>query len=142
MTWHPWKVGSSVETSVSRSSLIHAPESVPMGVVERGGVGRAEIVVANSGDSLVVIDHIESSCECLTIEPRSIRLGPGESSVLRVVFDSSRELDFVGELGIEVTAREASGTISFRTMVDVEVESPRTGGLDTVRTHAREGVTR
>ena len=126
----PWRsTGRGVDSGFATGSSIQVPASVAIGVVEPGCVGRAEIVIANPGGSAVAVERIESSCECLSVDPPSLRLGPGESRVLRVVFDSSREPDFVGELGIDVTARVASGTISFRTMVDVEVESPRTDGV-------------
>ena len=45
------------------------------------------------------------SCECLTIEPMSIDLPPGEPTYIRLVFDPTKESDsVVGALRISVEA--------------------------------------
>ncbi len=136
--WSWGSTGRGVEAGFASESSIQAPASVAIGAVEPGRVGRAEIVIANPGAKAVVVERIESSCECLTVDPPALRLGPGESSVLRVVFDSSREADFRGELGVEVTGR-AGDRVVFRTVVELEVKTPASVSAATARSLAWGG---
>lgn len=139
--WSWGSTGRGVEAGFASELLIQAPASVAIGTVEPGRVGGAEIVIANRGATAVVVERIESSCECLTVDPLSLRLGAGKSGVLRVVFDSSQEADFRGELGVELTGRAAGG-VAFRTVVNVYVKSPVPTGTGLARPHPGEGQAR
>ncbi len=75
----------------------------------------------NRGSRPILVQRIETSCPCLTIEPRSLTVGSGEKQVLGLAFDPSGDLDFRGGLAIEVTGF-AGGAVAFQTLVKLEVE--------------------
>jgi hypothetical protein len=95
---------------------------VSLGVVGIGQEARADLTLANPGSQALTIERVETSCSCLTIAPRSIRIAPGESKTLSLEFDPSEEPDFRGGLSIDVTGFAAGG-VAFHTRAKLEVRT-------------------
>ncbi len=78
--------------------------------------------VRSTHDETVTIDRIETSCLCIDVGGVPIRLGPDESTELKVTFSPSDESDFEGRLSVRVTGYLADGGIGFQTTVNIEVD--------------------
>ena len=107
-----------------------------LGVVTNRQKVRADITLINHGLQELSIDRIQTSCPCLATTPGSIRILPGESTVLAVEFDPSAEPNFHGELSVEVVGYEAHNKIAFRTHVNLEVRRNAADERDAPRLEA------
>jgi hypothetical protein len=106
--------------SASRSfPLAINPDPVSLGVLNAGQAARAMITLRNPGPQPVSVERIETGCSCLRVGPAPIRLGPGESAALTVAFDPSHDPDFRGMLSIDVDGHDATGSLVFRTCVNL-----------------------
>lgn len=101
-------------------SLALSPERLSLGVIAAGQKAQATLGVTNLTQQPVVADRIETSCPCLKVTPSSIRLAPGETTMLTIDFDSSSEPEFRGELGVDVTGY-VDGSVVFRTQTSLRV---------------------
>jgi Protein of unknown function (DUF1573) len=97
-----------------------APDPISLGSVTSGQRAKAEFTLVNRGSGAIQVGSIATSCPCLRVRPRSVRLEPGEARVLTAEFDGSEEPDFQGGLAISVTGY-AGGAEAFHTVVEVEV---------------------
>ncbi len=59
------------------------------GEVKAGTDVEYRFIVANSGDAMLTINKVITSCGCTAAEPEKKELKPGESTVVNVVFNTS-----------------------------------------------------
>ncbi len=85
------------------------PESFVAETVRCGEQMRAEVLVKNRRPQSCSIVAWRSSCDCLSIEPTRLALGPIEAARLTCDLDFSDDPDFVGDLGIQVEGLDATG---------------------------------
>lgn len=78
------------------------PESFFVESVRCGEQMKAEVVVKNPRAKRCAVAAWRSSCDCLSIEPARLALGPTEVARLTCLLDFSSEPDFAGDLGIQV----------------------------------------
>jgi hypothetical protein len=70
------------------------------------------VKIGNFSDAAVSVDRWSVSCECLSVEPRAVALGPAESTYVRLRFDPTKENgNFVGDLKIIVTGLAGQGHV-------------------------------
>jgi hypothetical protein len=81
-----------------------AVQSIDLGTVRQGQRVRRAIIVENRTLAPVIIDRFEASCECLTLSGLPLTIPAGNEGGLEVAADESRESEFHGALGVEVTA--------------------------------------
>lgn len=64
---------------------------------------RRAVEIRNSSGAAIRISHWSVSCECLAVEPATLRVPPGESREIRLTFDPSSEAQgFTGGLLMDV----------------------------------------
>jgi len=61
---------------------------VNFGVVRAGVVLTREIKISNTGKKDLTIRHAQSNCSCLTIEPGSRVLKPGQETTMKITLDT------------------------------------------------------
>jgi hypothetical protein len=130
---YTWQVRKNAGPSGAQLSLdpTQAAE-VSMGIVFAGNFARAKLTVCNPGDAALTISTIESSCPCISLNPIPVRVEPGKSSWLEVVFDSNADPDFLGGLAVLVTGREANGAIVMRATIKLDVRRAAADRTETV----------
>ena len=61
---------------------------IELGQVVNGQLRTFEVALLNAGDGELVIEAVSTSCGCTSAQAVPTTLGPGESGVLQVTFDS------------------------------------------------------
>lgn len=59
-----------------------------LGDVPNGEIATRDVVVRNTGDAILVVDALSTSCGCTTATLEPMQIGPGESGTLHIAFDS------------------------------------------------------
>lgn len=95
--------------------------AVPLGVIRPGQSAKATATIRNPRSASMIVDRIETSCECVRVTPQSLRVEPGRSADLTILFDPNDAPDFRGELAVDVVGKGPSGQTIFQTTVSVEV---------------------
>ena len=62
------------------------------GTIVEGAIVSHEFFITNEGVSDLEIRHVGASCGCTVAKPEDEKLEPGESTVLKVTFDSARKV--------------------------------------------------
>ena len=74
----------------ARAARIFFPENKhDFGDVKQGDVANTEFTFTNKGKSELIIYQVKTSCGCTTTELAKNKLKPGESTVLKVAFNSA-----------------------------------------------------
>jgi len=81
-----WSFLSFGQVSVSPSTTIK------LGEIVEGTVASAVFKLTNTSPGKIKIDHIQAACGCTTAEPSKKELAPGETSEIKVIFDSKNRL--------------------------------------------------
>ncbi|CAN0426499.1 unnamed protein product [Phaeothamnion confervicola] len=106
----------------SERELIVNPDPIPLGKLPPGRGARAAAKLFNPSSESLVVERVETSCPCVRSTTRlPLRINPGETEILDVEFDPSKEPGFRGGLGVDVVGTDAIGTGVFYCRVDVEV---------------------
>ena len=100
--------------------ILACAERVSLGVVRRDRTSRVTLLLKNQSARPLAVERIETSCPCVTVGPKVVRLAPGRVVKLTAVLDPSEEPDFRGPLSVSVVGR-GGGRCLFRTWVDAEV---------------------
>ncbi len=59
-----------------------------LGDVPNGQIATRDVVVRNTGDGILVVDALSTSCGCTTATLEPMQIAPGESGMLHIEFDS------------------------------------------------------
>ncbi len=100
------------------------PESFVVAKVRRGERLRAEVLGKNRRPQSCSVVAWRSSCDCLSIQPTRLALGPAEAARLTCVLDFSDAPDFVGDLGIQVEGLDIAQNVVLPFEVRVSVRQP------------------
>lgn len=68
--------------------LVLDQEETDIGEIVNGEVRTLEIPIQNEGNAPLVIEAVTTSCGCTTAEVEPSTIGPGETGVLLISFDS------------------------------------------------------
>lgn len=63
-------------------------QAVDLGDVPNGTIAGRDVAVRNSGDSMLVVETISTSCGCTTATLEPMQLAPGESGTLHIEYDA------------------------------------------------------
>jgi hypothetical protein len=78
--------------------------NLALGDMPNGQIAERAVAVRNDGDAPLVVDTVTTSCGCTTAALEPMTIAPGESGVLRIVFDSGAHgPDLRGPILREVT---------------------------------------
>ena len=99
-------------------------ESFAVPAVRRGQRLRAEISLRNRRPRHCSVVAWRTSCDCLSIEPATLALGPAEETQLTCVLDFSDEPDFAGDLAIKVEGLDVARNVVLAFEVRVSVLQP------------------
>jgi hypothetical protein len=72
--------------------LVLQQNSYDFGDIKQGEVVSHDFVLSNSGGDLLTISNVTASCGCTAAAPEKKELAPGESTNLKVTFNSARRL--------------------------------------------------
>src|SRR6266478_4350329 len=98
-------IGDTPAISSSKATLPVLPaSSTDFGYVRSSSGPVSRIVqIRNSSNAIVHISRWVVSCDCLTVLPASIDVGPKKSTYVELVYDASKEgNEFVGTLRMSV----------------------------------------
>jgi hypothetical protein len=136
-----WSIAASNTRSsvpIDSTTITMSPSSLSLGTVAPGQSASSRITLRNRTGNSLSLQRIESSCPCVRITPGSVRLEPGQTASLLVLFDPTDEPDFRGMLDIEVTGRGDRKEILFQGSIRISVagsstalETPELSGLTT-----------
>lgn len=74
-------------------------DTFEFGDVVNGMIAEKDITITNRGSAPLVIEAVSTSCGCTTAEVNPMAIGPGESAVLHIEFDSGAHgPELTGEL--------------------------------------------
>ena len=110
----------SAQPGTSSGELI-VPASLGLGTVRVGETAEAEFRIVNRSTQSVHVARFESGCPCVGVRPPTITIPAGGEAVAEVVFDSSGEPDFRGELAVRLDAFDIDASPLFHTKVAVGV---------------------
>lgn len=97
------------------------PPVVDLGAIVRGQRAVAEVRISNPTADLIEWDRIETSCPCISLRIQANSVDPGGSALAVVIFDSSVEPDYTGDLGVDVKGVGFDGRPVLRFQVRVRV---------------------
>ncbi|HKJ82776.1 MAG TPA: DUF1573 domain-containing protein [Mariprofundaceae bacterium] len=81
-------VAARAAEPVAPSGLVIEPARVDLGSVPEGTKAATTLLLRNTGNSVISISRVETSCGCTTAEPDSRVLEPGAFTQLRVRVDT------------------------------------------------------
>ena len=80
--------GVVVSCSSAQPAIDVETIELDLGDVPNGEIAARDVAVRNTGDAILVIEAISTSCGCTTATLEPMQLGPGESGVLHIEFNS------------------------------------------------------
>lgn len=63
-------------------------QELDLGDVPNGTIASRDLAVRNSGDSMLVVETISTSCGCTTATLEPMQLAPGENGTLHIEYDA------------------------------------------------------
>lgn len=109
--------------AASAPPLIVEPDPISLGLLAPGQGAQATLTLRNPHPEAVTVERAETSCPCIRVEPRSVRVEAEGEAPLIVSFDPTESPNFRGGLGVKLVGRGLGGEILCRTRVDLEVRS-------------------
>jgi Protein of unknown function (DUF1573) len=107
----------------ANAALTLRPSSVELGVLPPDQPARRAVAVQNDRSEEVVLQRVDSTCNCVTVTGLPLCLAPGQTGVIDVSFDPSVDPEFRGALGVVLTGYAGDGRVAFTTEVRVEVRA-------------------
>lgn len=91
---------AQAQTEVSNGAIISVDKDIHnYGEIEKGGDPYCEFVITNKGNEPLIISNAKGSCGCTVPEWSKEPILPGESTVMKVKYDTKR----VGPINKSVT---------------------------------------
>jgi hypothetical protein len=94
---------------------------VDLGTLRPGQSAQATITLRNTSEKPVIVDRIETSCECLELSHTTLTLPRWSSVSFRVDFDAASAADFSGNLRIRINGLSETGSEVFTVEVTLTV---------------------
>jgi len=108
--------------SEESSALILEPSEVFLGTIDPGRRITTPVTIRNRGDVRLVIDRIDTSCDCVRMTPSTVTLDAGQSAFLSVEYNPNSEPEFRGALAVSLTGLSADHVTIFNLVVHVRIE--------------------
>lgn len=81
-------LGTVAACSSSDPEISVETQQLDLGDVPNGQIAERDVVVRNSGEGILAIEGISTSCGCTTATLEPMQLGPGESGTLHIEYDA------------------------------------------------------
>lgn len=107
--------------TAKNSEISPGPRNFDLGAVPQGATDRFFMPVVNPRDEAITIESWETSCDCLTIRPDRLTIGPHSTKYAIATCNFSNEPDFQGDLRIEVNGRDAAGQSFVKDSISLSV---------------------
>lgn len=119
-------VSATAQTEVANGPMISVDkESHDYGEMEKGGDPYCEFTITNKGTEPLIISNAKGSCGCTVPEWSKEPILPGESSIMRVKYDTKR----VGPINKSVTVTTNATNEPTKVLrIMGKVLAPETGG--------------
>jgi len=78
-----------IKETISRPQIDISPESYDFGEIEFGKIVNFTFKVKNSGDEILEIKRIATSCGCTTAKINKDKINPGEEADVLVAYDTA-----------------------------------------------------
>jgi hypothetical protein len=76
--------------SIAQAKITFKAEVIDYGEIAKGSDGLRVFEFTNTGDAPLIVSEVKSSCGCTVPEKPKGPVGPGESSVIKVKYDTKR----------------------------------------------------
>lgn len=119
--------------------LVVEPDRLLLGVLKPGQPAQGLLTIRNDSAGAIVCNTVETSCPCLRVETLPGRVERRATASLKVLFDPSHDRDFRGGLAVNLTGRDPSAQVVFRSRVDLRVQDDATAALDSARSRLAKG---
>lgn len=63
-------------------------QALDLGDVPNGTIATRDLAVRNSGEGMLIVDSISTSCGCTSATLEPMEIGPGESGTLHIEYDA------------------------------------------------------
>jgi hypothetical protein len=107
-------------TGSRMDALFLDPNKLELGRKFQRSRSVTEVKLKNNSNKQIIIQTIETSCDCLTVHPSSMQLEPGQIVTLQVILDLSNDPDFKG--GLQATANICSDNPAYTCSLTVITE--------------------
>jgi hypothetical protein len=87
------------------------------GTIERGGNGTFEFIFTNTGSEPLILSNVRSSCGCTVPEWPKDPIKAGESSVIKVVYNTQNTGNFTKSITVTSNAGENPITLVIKGIV-------------------------
>ncbi|MGC8639618.1 MAG: hypothetical protein ACP5XB_07035 [Isosphaeraceae bacterium] len=114
---------SDEEVRVGRASLVLTePHAIRFGALRPGRSAHMRLgLIARQRAASIDVYRITTSCPCVIVEPKSIRIDGKTGAEVSVKFDPATEPDFRGPLAVELKGFDRQGVELFSTQVFVSI---------------------
>lgn len=110
------------ETNPNAPEITFEKETIDYGTIEKGANGEREFVFTNTGKEPLIITKATGSCGCTVPTWPRQPIAPGESSTIRVKYDTKRVGPFTKS--VTVTSNASNGTKVVRIKGTVNKPTP------------------
>lgn len=95
----------------TRADLVVAPEELKLGTVWEDEAYIRELSIQNHETVPVEIEKFSSTCNCLSIEPKSLTIPPGETRIVRLTIDLVTKPPPDGKVSVRLTPVLKEGSL-------------------------------
>ncbi len=92
-----------------------------LGLVSRGSCTSIAICLKNTADRPITIEHVKTSCPCLSIVLPTLTIGPGDATTADLIVDFSHDPDAAGDLLLRAEGITSQGIRAIDIRVGVTV---------------------
>lgn len=123
----------------SRMQAVKSGGAFNVGVLPQGAILRIFIPVENSRNAALTIASWETSCECLTITPKSLQLEPNSMVYVAATLDFAHDSETIGDFRVSFYGLDESGHRCIADAISVSVvercKLPAVEDVDDVETN-------
>lgn len=112
---------AQADRSGEPATLRFHPDPIVVGVVGPGETRSLPLTISNLSAQLIEIEGVESSCECVLVEPTVAHVPPGSSVNLTVIASPDGISTFEGDLSVILSVRALGNRVVGQARVNMTV---------------------
>ena len=107
------------------AKIVFKTETIDYGTIEKNANGEREFVFTNTGKEPLIISSCKGSCGCTVPKCPTEPILPGETSKIKVKYDTTRVGQFTKTITVTSNAGEPVKTIKITgNVIDTSVQAP------------------
>ena len=114
-------ISLSISAQENKAAILFENDVVDYGEVDYGTDGVREFKFKNTGDDVLIVARVYSSCGCTIPEKPEDPIQPGESGVIKVKYDTKRPGPIRRTITVYSNASEIPYTLKIKGKVKPEV---------------------